>query len=53
MSAEIAAAVDCDVKLIAGSGGVFDVERDGALLFSKHQVHRFPNEGEMALLVQS
>jgi len=36
--------------LVAGKGGVFDVEVDGELIFSKHQTGSFPDEEE--LLVQ-
>jgi len=30
-----------------GSSGQFDVIRDGALVFSKGQEHRFPEPGEI------
>jgi len=30
--------------LIEGSGGVFDVTRDGELIYSKHQTGQFPDE---------
>jgi selT/selW/selH-like putative selenoprotein len=30
-----------------GSGGVFDVTVDGALIFSKHAVGRFPTHDEV------
>ena len=35
------------VKLVPGSGGVFDVEAEGATLFSKEEKGRFPEEGEV------
>jgi selT/selW/selH-like putative selenoprotein len=35
------------VRLIEGAGGVFDVEVDGRLVFSKHKVGRFPEAGEV------
>jgi len=31
---------------------VFDVEVDGSLVFSKHQLGRFPNDGEVLQLIQ-
>lgn len=31
-----------------GSGGIFDVHRGDELVFSKHQVDRFPEDGEVA-----
>ena len=37
-----------DSKLIAGHGGIFDVKVDGELVFSKHELERFPEEGEVA-----
>jgi len=40
-----------EVKLIRGSGGVFDVTVDGKLVFSKHTVGRFPDPGEVVNLI--
>lgn len=34
-------------ELIRGSGGVFDVTADGALLYSKHSTGRFPENSEV------
>ena len=34
-----------------GGKGQFDVVRDGELVFSKHDVGRFPGEGEIERLV--
>ena len=34
-------------ELIPGRGGIFDVEVDGALVFSKHEVGRFPEDQEI------
>jgi len=39
---------DAEIELIEGSNGVFEVKRDGTLLFSKHELGRFPNPGEIA-----
>jgi len=33
--------------LIAGRGGIFDVEVDGKMIFSKHDVGRFPEDSEI------
>ena len=52
MSAEIAAIPGLDVTLHAEGKGIFDVEVSGALIFSKYQVGRFPEEGEIAQLLQ-
>jgi len=35
-------------KLIKGSGGVFEVKVDGALVFSKAALGRFPDPDEVA-----
>lgn len=53
MSAEINEALEVDVILIPGGGGIFDVKADGNLLFSKHKLGRFPNEGEIAELLKA
>ena len=34
-------------KLIQSSGGVFEIERDGQLIYSKKATGRFPEEGEV------
>lgn len=39
--------VIADLTLVTGSGGVFDVEVDGALLFSKKQLGRHAHGGEV------
>lgn len=38
--------------LIADSGGVFEVMVDGRLVFSKKEVGRFPEPGEIAGMLQ-
>jgi selT/selW/selH-like putative selenoprotein len=35
------------VDLEKGSRGVFDVHVDGTRVFSKHELHRFPDPGEI------
>ncbi len=39
------------VDLIKGSNGVFDVEIDGKLVYSKRNTGRFPNRGELLTLI--
>ncbi|MBT8147888.1 MAG: Rdx family protein [Gammaproteobacteria bacterium] len=51
MSAEIKDAADVEVRLVAGSGGVFDVRCDGKLVFSKLKEGRFPAVGELLQLI--
>jgi len=36
------------IRLIKGSGGVFEVKADGDLVFSKAALGRFPEAGEVA-----
>lgn len=35
------------MKLIPGRGGIFDVEVDGRMIYSKHQTGRFPEHDEV------
>jgi selT/selW/selH-like putative selenoprotein len=42
-----------DAELIRGSGGVFDVHVDGKSIFSKHDMGRFPHEGEVEELIRA
>jgi selenoprotein W-related protein len=39
--------VIAELTLVMGSRGVFDVEVDGELLFSKHAIGRHANDGEV------
>jgi selenoprotein W-related protein len=38
--------------LVEGSGGAFDVEVDGDVVFSKAEAGRFPEEGEVIELLK-
>jgi predicted Rdx family selenoprotein len=40
-------------QLVEGKGGIFDVHADGKLIFSKHTVGRFPEDGEVSVLIRS
>lgn len=54
MEAELRASrPEASVRLVAGSGGVFEVRCDGRLIFSKKETpeRRFPVEGEIARLI--
>jgi selenoprotein W-related protein len=37
-----------ETTLVESSGGVFEVEMDGRLIFSKKSLGRFPEDGEIA-----
>ena len=39
------------VDLIKGSNGVFDVDIDGKVVYSKHTTGRFPNQVELLMLI--
>jgi len=41
-----------EVTFEKGRGGVFDVRLDGTLLFSKHELDRFPEPGEVQALIR-
>jgi selenoprotein W-related protein len=43
---------DIEVELIAGSGGVYEITVDGKTVFSKKQLGRFPDEGEIVVLIR-
>ena len=38
---------DADVELLPSEGGVFEVVVDGNLIYSKKELSRFPEEGEV------
>ncbi len=52
MAAELKEACGVEAELINGSGGVFDVEVDKKLIYSKSQTFRFPKPGEVAELMR-
>ena len=45
--AAIREAKGVEPELVRGDHGVFDVEVDGTLVFSKHQAGRFPDPDEI------
>ena len=47
VSALLKETFDCEVSLVAGGGGVFDVERGGKLIYSKFQTGSFPDEKKL------
>ena len=47
MAASLKQEFGVEAELIHGTGGVFDVRVDGELVFSKHDVGRFPDDGEV------
>lgn len=47
MAEELQKAFDVNATLIPGSGGIFDVIVDDTKVFSKHDLGRFPEPGEV------
>jgi selT/selW/selH-like putative selenoprotein len=52
LAAELDKALGVKTELIQGRGGVFDVVVDGKKVFSKHDLARFPEEGEVLGLIR-
>ena len=52
MSAEIKTISDEDITLIPGGGGIFEIRREGEILFKKERSGHFPQPGEAAALFQ-
>ena len=44
MAAKIKAAFGVETFLIEGAGGIFDVNVDGKIVYSKHETGEFPDE---------
>jgi len=40
-----------EVELIEAGGGVFEITRDGDLVFSKKKLHRFPEDQEIDAII--
>lgn len=43
---------DIDITLTEGIRGVFNVEVDGKLIFSRYELDRLPDEGEIVQLIK-
>ncbi|MBZ0187551.1 MAG: Rdx family protein [Candidatus Obscuribacterales bacterium] len=52
MADELKSAFSADCDLIKSSGGVFEIESNGSLIFSKASLGRFPEDGEIAELIR-
>jgi selenoprotein W-related protein len=52
LAAELETALNEDSRLIESTGGVFEVENNGRLIFSKKAVGRFPDPGEVLAIVE-
>ena len=47
MAAALAEELSITAELIVGEKGIFDVVADGALVYSKHETGRFPENDEI------
>ncbi len=47
MAARIKEELGVEAELIKGDNGIFDVEADGRLVYSKHETGRFPEDEEV------
>jgi predicted Rdx family selenoprotein len=50
VSAEIENATGLKAVLVGGGGGIFEIRRDGEVLFAKERGGAFPGAGEAAAL---
>lgn len=53
MEEELRNKFDANVELIAGSGGEYEIVVDGKKIFSKRELNRFPNDGEIEQIINS
>jgi selenoprotein W-related protein len=53
LAADITRFLGYSTKIHQSSGGVFEIEVDGELIFSKAQLGRFPAEGEVLDILSS
>ncbi|MBX9668653.1 MAG: Rdx family protein [Candidatus Obscuribacterales bacterium] len=53
MAAELENRCSLASELIVSSGGVFEIEIDGTLIFSKAKLGRFPEDGEVIQLLKA
>jgi selenoprotein W-related protein len=51
VAAEIKKIAGAEVQLIEGKGGIFDVAKDGKIIYSKKETGRFPKAGEVTALL--
>jgi predicted Rdx family selenoprotein len=53
LAAELEQVLKAEVQITPGSGGIYDVKDNGVLIFSKHELGRFPHDGEIMSIIQS
>lgn len=52
LAAELKEEMDMESDLIKKGGGIFEVYLDDDLIFSKQELGRFPNDGEVLALLK-
>lgn len=52
MAAELKEAFGVETEIVRGAGGIFDVVVDGKKVFSKQELGRFPEPGEVVTLLK-
>ena len=52
LAAELKKTLGVEAKLTPGSKGIFDVYKNGDLIFSKFSTGRFPDKGEITKLLK-
>ncbi|MBI4966049.1 MAG: SelT/SelW/SelH family protein [Desulfomonile tiedjei] len=52
MAGELNKELGIESELIRSSGGVFEIEYGGKLIFSKKKLDRFPDPGEVVQLIK-
>ena len=53
MAAELKQALGVETTLHPGSGGVFEVSRDGEIVYTKADTGRFPKPGEITAILKA
>ena len=54
MAAELKQEFQTEPQLVKGGGGIYDIEVDGEMVFSKHaEGDRFPEDGEITRLIRA
>jgi selenoprotein W-related protein len=51
LAAELKQSLGVGASLIPGAGGIFEVKRDGELVYSKAEMGRFPKPGEVTAIL--
>ena len=52
MAARIQKDLGVEPELIKGDKGIFDIQKDGVLVYSKHETGRFPEPEEVVELLR-